>query len=70
MSLAGLRACEVKVRDGRDRAAAQTLDVDEAGGLAGPVGDEGEAARTWPFLGACRCSWRAFARARSWVRTK
>jgi hypothetical protein len=48
VSFAGLIACEVNVSDGRDNAAAQTLDDDEAGGLAGPVGDEGEATVLWP----------------------
>lgn len=63
--------CEVKVSEGRERAAAQTLDDEDAdeGGLAGPLGDEGEA-MAWPFLGFCLCSCRAFARAFSCVRTK
>lgn len=69
MSLAGLMDCEVKVRDGKDRAAAQTLDDEDEGGPAGPLGDEGEI-MAWPFLGICRCSCRALARAFSWVRTK
>ena len=43
MSFAGLIAWDVKVKEGRDSAAAQTLDEDEEGGLAGPVGEEGEA---------------------------
>jgi hypothetical protein len=43
VSFAGLIACDVNVRDGRDSAAAQTLDEEEAGGLPGPVGEEGEA---------------------------
>jgi hypothetical protein len=38
----------VKVREGRDSAAAQTLDEEEAGGLAGPVGEEGETVEDWP----------------------
>lgn len=71
MSFAGLIDCEVKVREGSDSAAAQTLDDDDAdeGGLAGPLGDEGEA-MAWPFLGFWRCNWRALARAFSCVRTK
>ena len=69
VSFAGLIVCDVKVREGRDKAAAQTLDEEE-GGLAGPVGDDGEAVVAWPFLDACRCSWRAFASAFSCVRTK
>jgi hypothetical protein len=71
VSFAGLIDCEVKVREGSDRAAAQTLDDDDAdeGGLEGPLGDEGEV-MAWPFLGFCRCSWRALARAFSCVRTK
>jgi hypothetical protein len=65
-----LIACEVNVREGRDRAAAQTLDEDEEGGLAGPVGEEGETVEDWPWLDPRRCSWSAFASAFSWVRTK
>jgi len=75
--------CEAKVRYGRERAAARVLDVvaeeAEEGGFV-VVGDIGVVA--WaptepdmlgegPCLGACwRRSWRAFARAFSWVRTK
>ena len=33
---------EVNVKEGSERAAAQTLEEEEAGGLEGPVGDEGE----------------------------
>lgn len=61
---------EVKVKEGNERAAAQTLDDEEAGGLEGPVGEEGEIGLLCPCLGACRCSCRAFARAFSCVRTK
>jgi hypothetical protein len=43
VSFAGLIACDVKVREGRDSAAAQTLEDEDDGGLAGPVGEEGEA---------------------------
>lgn len=70
MSFAGFIDCDVKVREGRDSAAAQTLEEEDAGGLAGPVGEIGEVVVPWPCLGACRCSWRAFARAFSCVRTK
>lgn len=70
MSFAGLIACEVNVREGRESAAAHTLEVEDAGGLAGPVGEAGEAAMPWPFLGACRCSCRALASAFSCVLTK
>lgn len=62
--------CEVKVSEGSDRAAAQTLDDEDVGGLAGPMGEVGEVTTPCPFLGAWRCSWRAFASAFSWVRTK
>ncbi len=65
MSFAGLMDCEVKVSDGSDRAAAQTLEDEEDGGLAGPVGEVGAATTGWPCFGACRWSWRAFASARS-----
>ena len=60
----------MKVREGSERAAAQTLDEEEVGGLEGAGGEFGEVGVAWPCLGACRCSCRAFARAFSWVRTK
>jgi len=65
-------ACEVKVSEGSDKAAAHTLEVEveDEGGLAGPVDEEGEVALLWPSLGDCRCSCRAFASAFSCVRTK
>jgi hypothetical protein len=50
VSFAGLMAWDVNVREGRDSAAAQTLEDEDAGGLEGPVGDEGEAATVWPWL--------------------
>jgi hypothetical protein len=56
------------VRDGRDKAAAQTLE-EEFEGVA-VVGEVGETTAAWPFRGACRCNCRAFARAFSCVRTK
>lgn len=59
---------EVKVSDGRDKAAAQTLEVDDEEFVFVPVGEETEA--LWPCRGACRCSCKAFASAFSWVRTK
>ena len=61
---------EVNVKEGSERAAAQTLEEEEAGGLEGPVGDEGEIELLWPWLGACRCNCRAFASDFSCVRTK
>jgi hypothetical protein len=61
---------EVKVREGSERAAAQTLEEEDAGGLAGPVGDEGEATVGCPCFGACLCNWSALASAFSCVRTK
>jgi hypothetical protein len=70
VSFAGLIVCEVKVREGSERAAAHTLDDEDVGGLEGPGGDEGEVGVLWPCLGACRWSCKAFARAFSWVRTK
>ena len=70
MSFAGLIACEVKVRDGRESAAAQTLEEEDDGGLAGPVGEAGEVTADWPWLDERLCNWRAFARAFSCVRTK
>jgi hypothetical protein len=69
VSFAGLIDWEVNVREGRDRAAAQTLDEEDEGGLAGPPGDVGEVT-AWPFFGFWRCSCRAFASAFSCVRTK
>lgn len=56
MSFAGLIACDVKVSEGRDSAAAQTLEEEDGGGLAGPVGEEGEATVDCPWLEARRCS--------------
>jgi hypothetical protein len=69
VSFAGLIDCEVNVSEGRDRAAAQTLDDEDEGGLAGPPGEEGEV-MPWPFFGFWRCNCRAFASAFSCVRTK
>jgi hypothetical protein len=57
------------VRDGSERAAAQTLEVEDVFALE-DVGDDCEAVGLWPCLGACRCNCRAFASAFSWVRTK
>jgi hypothetical protein len=61
---------DVKVSEGRERAAAHTLGVEDTGGFDVGVGEDGERAGFWPCFGVCRCSWRAFARAFSWVRTK
>jgi hypothetical protein len=57
VSFAGLSVGAVKVSEGRDSAAAHTLDVEELV----PVGEETEL--LWPWRGVCRCSCRAFARA-------
>ena len=67
--MAGFKCCEVKLKEGRDKAAAQTLDVAEVAALE-VVGEACEAVVPWPGLCACRCNCRAFARAFSWVRTK
>jgi hypothetical protein len=69
VSFAGLIDGDVKVREGSDKAAAQTLDEEDEGGLAGSPGDVGEVT-AWPFFGFCRCSCKAFASAFSCVRTK
>lgn len=53
VSFAGLIVCDVKVSEGRDRAVAQTLEVDE-GAVEAPEGDEAEAVAVWPCLGAWR----------------
>lgn len=66
VSFAGLSVGDVKVSDGRDRAAAHTLDVEEDELV--PVGEDIEL--LWPWRGACRCNCKAFASAFSWVRTK
>lgn len=58
------------MRDGRDKAAAQTLEADEEFEGVAVVGEIGEVTGTWTFLGPCRCNCRAFARAFSCVRTK
>lgn len=60
--------CEVKVKEGRDSAAAQTLEADEDEAFVVPVGEVG--ATIWPWRGDCRWSWRALASALSCVRTK
>jgi len=72
VSFAGLMVWDANVSDGSDRAVAHTLEVEDAGALDADadVGEDGERAVVWPCLGLCRCSWRAFARAFSWVRTK
>lgn len=70
VSLAGLMLWEVKVREGRERAAAHTLELEDVAAFVVVVGEEEEGALLWPCFGACRCSCRAFARAFSWVRTK
>jgi hypothetical protein len=59
------------VREGSDRAAAHTLEVEDVLGveLVGEaVGDAGTVPAT--CFGACRCNCRAFAKAFSCVRTK
>jgi len=48
VSFAGLIVWEVNVREGSERAAAQTLDWEDDGGLAGPVGDKGEVVAACP----------------------
>lgn len=47
VSFAGRIVCEVNVREGRESAAAQTLDEEE-GAFAVPGGDVGEVAVTCP----------------------
>ena len=61
---------DVNVSDGRERAAAHTLEDEDALELVAAVGEDGEATVPCPCRGACRCNCRAFARAFSWVRTK
>lgn len=73
VSFAGFRVCDVKVREGSERAAAQTLEFEgvlvlEA--VGDEVGDDGGSAVAVPGLGACLCSCKAFASAFSWVLTK
>ena len=51
MSFAGLIACDVNVRDGRDSAAAQTLDEEDEGGLR-------EGRVSWGEV--CRCFLRGW----------
>ena len=51
---------DVNVSEGSERAAAQTLEVEEEA-LEVPVGEEGVTLS--PLRGACRCSCRAFASA-------
>lgn len=73
VSFAGFSVCDVKVREGSDRAAAQTLEFDvvlvvEA--VGDDVGDDGGSAVAATCLGACLCSCKAFASAFSCVRTK
>lgn len=48
--------------EGRDRAAAQTLEVEGVAALE-EVGEDGEAVVPWPCFGVCRCNCRALARA-------
>ena len=60
----------MKVKEGSESAAAQTLEEEDAGGLEGLVGEVAEMELLWPCLGACRCSCSALASAFSCVRTK
>lgn len=51
----------MKVNEGSDKAAAHTLEVEVDEDTVVVVGDEMD--WLWPWRGACRCSWRAFASA-------
>jgi hypothetical protein len=54
VSLAGFIVWEVNVREGRDRAAAHTLEVEDAVAFVVLVDEVGEVGVPWACLGACR----------------
>jgi hypothetical protein len=56
VSFAGFIVWDVKVSEGRDKAAAHTLEVEDTAGFVVAVGEDGERAVCWPCFGACRCS--------------